>query len=139
MFFYNKENAYLLLDFESCTSEVELTVKQSEQNDGTTCILYCKSREKPFDDSAEFLVDGLSREHILIIRNRCFDRKKQECSFDYCECDPVVNGFTVKFKMDHLTVGQTFGCLVRIRNDATGNFLNIITTKIFNGTGKIKR
>lgn len=98
--------------------------------------MYCKSRKKPFDDSAEFQVDGYSREHILIMKSRCFDRKKQECSFDYCECDPAVNGFGVKFKINNLTVGQTFGCLFRIRNDATGNFLNILTSNLFNGTGR---
>ncbi|CAC5362549.1 unnamed protein product [Mytilus coruscus] len=123
-----------LLDFGSCSSEIELTIEQREQHDGPTYNLYCKSRKKPFDDSAEFQVDGFSREHILIIQNRCFDRKKQECSFDYCECDPTVNGFTVKLKMNYLKVGQTFGCLIRFRNNATGNFLKMFTSNKFNGT-----
>ncbi|CAC5419019.1 unnamed protein product [Mytilus coruscus] len=121
-------------DFGSCSSEVELNIEKNEQNEETIYNLYCKSKKKPFDDSAEFTVDGFSREHILIIKNRCYDRKKKECSFDYCECDPTHNQFIVKLKIALLQIGQTFGCLIRLRNDATGNFLKIYTSNEFNGT-----
>lgn len=121
-------------DFASCSSEVELTIEKKEQNEETIYSLNCKSTKKPFDESAEFLVDDVSREHILIIKDRCYDSTKKECSVDYCECKPTSNEFTVKFKIALLQIGQTFGCLFRIRNDATGHFLKIYTSNKFNGT-----
>lgn len=125
-----------LTDFESCSSLIELTVEKTEQSKETIYSLLCKSKKTTLDNSVEFLVDDVSREHILRTTNGCYDSMQNKCSVDYCDCSPTRNEFTVNFKIALLKIGQTFGCLIIIRNDTTGRFLKIKTSNKFNGTGR---
>ncbi|CAC5391538.1 unnamed protein product [Mytilus coruscus] len=114
--------------------KTEFTIDTTEHNGTVSRILNCKANMRPFDNSAEFIFNNVSREHIAIVDNICITKDHRKCNSFYCGCNQTLNEFRVNFTMTDLRVGQILGCQMRFLNEDTGDVTKIFISKRFNGT-----
>lgn len=113
----------------------DLGKEQSEHS--RNVVLNCTATLAPFDNGAEFIVDGLSKDFIAIVENICINKYKKQCNVDECACNQSLNEFIVNITMDDLNDGHIFGCRMRFLNESTGEIINILIFRIYDGTGML--
>ncbi|CAC5359262.1 unnamed protein product [Mytilus coruscus] len=114
--------------------KIHLRIEKTQQNGKLFCVVYCSAKAKPFDNIAEFIIDDISKENIAIVGNKCINKEKKQCSYDYCTCSPDLNAFTVNFTLASLNVGQVFACQMRFFDKETEDIIKIYNSRRFNGT-----
>lgn len=112
-----------------------LNATRLEYNESGTIELNCSSSRKSIGNGAEFIVNGLTVEHISFRDNKCYNRKMEECITDHCQCFPIDKLYIYEHKDKLLATEVIVSCRMRFVDNKTSNIIKAVISLRFNGTG----
>lgn len=112
-----------------------LNATRLKNNDSEFIVLNCSSEIQSIGHSAEFIVNGLTVEHISFHDNKCYNRKMEECLIENCQCIQNDNLYIYEYKVELLSTKPILGCQMRFIENETSSIIKAVTSLRFNGTG----
>ncbi|XP_071177430.1 uncharacterized protein [Mytilus edulis] len=113
---------------------IMLNATRLEYNESGTIELNCSSSRKSIGNGAEFIVNGLTVEHISFRDNKCYNRKMEECITDHCQCFPIDKLYIYEHKDKLLATEVIVSCRMRFVDNKTSNIIKAVISLRFNGT-----
>lgn len=114
---------------------ISLNATRLEYNESESIELNCSSSRKSIGNGAEFIVNGLTVEHIAFRDNKCYNRKMEECITDHCQCFPSDMLYIYEHTDTLLATELIVGCRMRFADNKTYNIIKAFISLRFNGTG----
>ncbi|VDI38077.1 Hypothetical predicted protein, partial [Mytilus galloprovincialis] len=111
-----------------------LNTSRSENNEFAFFKVSCSSSRQSIGNGAEFIVNGVTVEHIYFDENKCYHGTMEKCITDHCQCLSSDNIFIHGFKDKLLASELIVGCQMRFHDNKTSTVIKVFVSHRFNGT-----